>query len=112
MRKVLGVVVATWLFGFGATKVASATPLVVAITKIVQQGNDLDTGLFEGPVGDFFVRVTIDGVPVDNAAHALSYGFDLGAGFFFPFTIHLRGTTLQPFWTLSRELDPSFSRSI
>ena len=73
------------------------TPVTVTITRLRQIGTDIDPGVFQGPVGDFYAGVTIDGTTLDNFDDRLDFGFEFGTGFIFPFTINLR-----PFWVLSQ----------
>src|SRR5262245_15855861 len=89
-------------FATGPHAAAAATvPVTVSITSITQIGLDVDPGIFQGPVGDFYAGVTIDGGPKqDNFADRLDFGFEFGTGFIFPFFI-----PLNPPWTFTQDVD-------
>lgn len=82
---------------------ASAAPLTITITEITQFAGDVDTGPTEGPVGDFYAVVNIDGVAIDTSSDNYSFGFDLGTGFIFPFT--LTPFIDKPGWSFTRNID-------
>jgi hypothetical protein len=87
----------------GAGQAAAApVPVTVSITSITQNGTDVDPGITQGPVGDFYAGVTIGGVRQHNFADRLDYGFEFGTGFIFPWEI-----TLDPPWTFTGTVDDS-----
>jgi uncharacterized repeat protein (TIGR01451 family) len=76
-------------------------PVSVTITRVTQFGTDIDPGITQGPVGDFYAGVTINGVTLDNFDQRLDFGFECCTGFIFPFV-------LEPAWrALGRTVDDS-----
>lgn len=88
---------------------ASADTVRVDLTSITQLAFDVDTGLFEGPIGDFWTRVTIQGQVQDNSASALSFGLEFGVGYLAPFLINLTAPSTNNIdpekWTFTAEVD-------
>ncbi len=85
-----------------AAPAASATvPVTISISSITQLDVEVDPGLFQGPVGDFYAGVTIDGgAKQDNFADRLDFGFEFGVGYIFPFSI-----PLAPAWAFTQDAD-------
>lgn len=79
---------------------AAPRPVTVNITSIEQIGTDVDPGPFQGPVGDFYAGVTINGTTLDNFGSRLNFPFEIGVGYIFPFSI-----PLNPPWTFTRTID-------
>ena len=98
----VAVLASLWL-GVQPAVAAGTTPVTLSITSITQNGTDVDPGPFQGPVGDFYAGVTIDGgSKQDNFANRLDFGFEFGVGFIFPFFI-----PLNPPWTFTQTVDAS-----
>jgi hypothetical protein len=108
MTRFSSFVILTMLVTTLATPV-SADTVRVDLTSITQMAFDVDTGLFEGPIGDYWTRVTIQGQALNNSASALSFGFEFGVGYFAPFLIDLTtvgSNNVDPEkWTFTAEVD-------
>src|SRR3954462_6100559 len=90
------------VLALGAVSQAAAAtkPVTISITSIEQFGMDVDPGPTQGPIGDFYAGVTINGQTLDNFNDRLDFGFEFGTGFVFPFFI-----PLTPPWPFSRTVD-------
>lgn len=101
-RALPGVALLVALLGVPSAPVLAAPDLVpvsVTITRVTQFGTDIDPGITQGPVGDFYAGVTINGVTLDNFDQRLDFGFECCTGFIFPFV-------LEPNWrALGRTVD-------
>jgi hypothetical protein len=75
-------------------------PVTITITEITQLGTDIDPGLLEGPVGDFYAGVTIDGTAMYNFDSRYDFPLDVNVGYVFPFTLSPTSN-----WTFSRNVD-------
>lgn len=70
--------------------------------QLTQFSSDIDGGILDGPVGDFYAKVTINGVMQTTEDDRYDYGFELGTGFFFPFT--LRPFIDKPGWVIDADV--------
>ena len=77
----------------GATVLAAPDPVPVSVTvtRVTQFGQDVDPGITQGPIGDFYAGVNIAGTQLDNFDQRLDYGFEFGVGYIFPYA-------LEPAW--------------
>jgi hypothetical protein len=62
-------------------------PVSITFTELTQFSDDIDGFFLDGPVGDFYAKVTIDGVLISTESDNYDFGFELGTGFIFPFTL-------------------------
>jgi hypothetical protein len=82
---------------------AATKPVTITFTKVVHLGDDIDPGITQGPVGDFYAAATINGGPRQHTfADRFDYGFEIGVGYIFPFTL-----TPPDSWTITQEVDDS-----
>ncbi len=96
--------VAPAAFLAGPTQVDAApfVPITVTITRIVQPDDSIDPGITQGPWGDFYAGVTINGeAKQNNFPNRLDNGFEFGVGYIFPADFALDTTE----WAFSRTVD-------
>jgi hypothetical protein len=74
----------TLAFLLGSASQLQAQPLSFTITELTQIGTDIDGGIFDGPVGDFYAEVTIDGTLISTADDRYDFPLEIGVGYIFP----------------------------
>jgi hypothetical protein len=97
----VAVLVTSFVAAAPAQGQATQVPVTVTITEITQIGTDIDPGIFQGPVGDFYADVTIDGTSTFNFAFRYDFPVEPGVGYVFPFT--LKPPTTE--WTFTRTVN-------
>lgn len=89
-----------------ATPAEAATkPVTITFTKVVQFGTDVDPGITQGPVGDFYAGVSINGGPKQSTFNdRFDYGFEFGVGYIFPYSL-----TPPKSWSITSQVDSSLT---